>query len=336
MSHRKWVKEFGDKYEPLFSIDDYAGAFHEYKLRCKECGYEFTSSSSTSYRDTPWCPHCKPKASSSHEIELAEYVRSLGVDIISNSRQIIRPLELDIYVPSKKIAIEFNGLYWHIGTSHVNKLTLCTEKGISLIQIFEDEWVNNKDVVKSMISAKLGFSDRIYARKCNVVHDVKAKDFFTNNHIQGSAPASVTIGLELRGELVCCASFGKSRYSSKAEWELIRFASKLNTTVVGGMSKILKEFRRLNRGSLITYADRRYSEGNSYAKCGFEYSHTTTPGYTYYKYGYLKRLNRQSFQKHMLKDILPKFDPSMTDVQNMVANGYGQIWDCGQLVYIMR
>lgn len=333
----KWVGSFGDMFKPLFDIDQYNGSQEEYRWKCNTCGYEFVSTATTSFRDTPVCPVCKPKTSSVGEQELADYVRSVIPDITCNTRRVIAPKELDIYIPSKTLAIEYNGLYWHGDTDHTIKLNLCKNEGIDLLQFFEDEWVKKQDIVKSMISSKLGMNHKIYARKCKVVdvsHDVSTH-FFNENHIQGSVRSTTRVGLEFDGELVCCASFGKSRYSSKAEWELLRFASKKNITVVGGMSRILKYFRSQHQGKILSYADRRYSSGNSYLQCGFKLSHITTPGYSYYKCGYLKRLNRQSFQKHLLKDLLDTFDPAKTEIENMKVNGYLPIYDCGQMVFIL-
>ena len=57
---------------------------------------------------------------------------------------------------SKKIAIEFNGDYWHDENHkprdyHYNKFNLCREKNILLVSIFESEWNNRKDDIKQYL-----------------------------------------------------------------------------------------------------------------------------------------------------------------------------------------
>lgn len=77
-----------------------------------------------------------------------KYLRSniqYDKQILFNTKSIIYPYELDIYLPDIKLAIEFNGIYYHSiyhGTSkeyHLNKSLRCREKGIRLIHIYEFE-----------------------------------------------------------------------------------------------------------------------------------------------------------------------------------------------------
>ena len=44
-------------------------------------------------------------------------------------------------------------------------------------------------------------------------------------------------------------------------------------------------------------------------------------------------MSRIQFQKHKLKDKLETFDPNITEWENMKANGYDRIWDCGNMVF---
>ena len=65
--------------------------------------------------------------------------------ITHNDRTIIRPKEIDIYLPDLKIGIEYNGTYWHSiesGTdkyTHRNKSLACRRLNIRLIHVFEFE-----------------------------------------------------------------------------------------------------------------------------------------------------------------------------------------------------
>jgi len=305
-----------------------------YDFKCLICNNTFKDHL---HSHIPRCPTCYPKYSSIGEKEIKVFIESLGFDVIENDRKILSGLELDIYIPDKKIAIEFNGLYWHSEQKgkdknyHLNKTLKCAEKEIQLIHFFEDEWYNKKEIVKSIIATRLGIvGKRIYARKC-IIKNVTNKEerrFLEENHIQGYYPSSIKLGLYYEEELVLILTFGKSRFSNH-DFELIRFANKLNSSVVGGFSKLLKSFRKDNKGSLITFSERRLFSGNVYEKSGFSFLKTTLPNYYYVDENYNKRFNRMKFQKHKLKNLLKEYNEELTEKENMIVNNYDRIWDCG-------
>lgn len=273
-------------------------------------------------------------------IRVSEFLKSLGVDFDENTRTIIKPLELDFYIRSHNIAIEMNGVYWHTQLTgrknrnyHKNKMMQCRKLGIKLISFTDLDWYENEDLCKSMIKHSLGMSSRIYARKCKLVSvsPKEARVFFELNHIDGHVNASHYIGLEYQGEVVSCLSISKSRFDLDFEHEVIRFASKMNTAVIGGFSKMLKSFKTK---SIMTYSNNLYGHGGVYEASGFHKISETTPGYKYYKSG--KLYSRQQFQKHKLSSKLEKFDPMKTEWENMVLNGYDRIWDCGNIKWGIR
>lgn len=295
------------------------------------------------------CPICgsELKSFQSHgEQELSDIIRDSRIYIETNVRSLIYPKEIDIYIPSKRTAIEFNGLFWHseLGGKdkyyHLNKTLACEKKGIQLIHVFENEWLQSRDLVISRILSKLGKSKRIYARKCNIhrVSSSDAKLFLNQNHIQKFRPASIHIGLEYAGNLVAIMSFGQSRFNKHIQWELIRYCSKLDTVVVGGASKIFKFFvKHYNPISIISYSDKRWNVGNLYRQLGFGFSHTSNPNYYYFLQrgsSQQRLLSRQNFQKHKLEGKLEKFDSNITEWENMKNNGYNRIWDCGNDVFV--
>jgi hypothetical protein len=210
-------------------------------------------------------------------------------------------------------------------------------RGIRLIHIWDNEWNQKQDIVKSRISSFLGINTRIFARKCSII-TLSSKEyatFFNTNHIQGSVSASICYGLIYNDEIVAAISFGRSRFDKKIEYELIRYSNKLNTNVVGGASKLFQHFiRQHSPNSIISYSDRRWNTGNLYQQLGFTYAHSTNPNYFYFKKNNSTKLfSRQTFQKHKLRDKLESFDPLSTEWQNMVNNGYDRIWDCGNSVW---
>ncbi|QPX64747.1 putative homing endonuclease [Campylobacter phage F367] len=304
-------------------------------FECKN-GHTFSREVKSFRKGCVYCPICNPSISS-FEKEMSEL---LG-NYISNDYSVLGDKELDFYVPNHKLAIECNGdYYWHseqMGKDknyHLDKTNKCLEKGIQLLHIFESSWIEKKDIWKSIINNKLGKSNKIMARKCILKQVSKAeeKEFLESNHLQGFTGSTVCYGLYYRDELVCLMSFGKPRFTDKYNWELIRLCTKKNTNVIGGASKLLKHFEKENEGSLISYSDRLYSDGSIYKQLGFEFSHFSKPGYFYYKNG--TKYSRQQFMKHKLKDKLEKFDPNLTESENMRLNGYHKVWDCGQGVWI--
>ena len=327
---------------PLFEIDEYENVEKEYLWKCTTCHTEFTDNLDDG--KIPKCTTCFPFIKSLGENELAEFILNLGFnDMIRNSRSIIAPLELDIFIPSKKMAIEYNGVYHHSEISgnkdknyHLNKIEKCLEQVITLIQIYDTEWNNQKDLVKSRIRQKLGISSRIYARQCNIVElsNAESAGFVDANHIQRACNASIHYGLKYHDELIAVMTFGKSRYNKIAEYELLRYCTLPDISVVGGASKLLKHFEiDFNYPSLISYCDRRWNTGNVYKEIGFELHKISKPNYKYHKNSRVLE-SRIKYQAHKLSKLLSGYDQTKTEWENMQANGFDRIWDCGNLVYI--
>jgi hypothetical protein len=279
------------------------------------------------------------KTSSIAEREIADFIQNdLGFGVIRNDRTLIAPKELDILVPEKNLAVEYHGLYWHAEKDHTIKLKMCSDKNISLIQIFEDEWAFKKQIIKSILTNKLGCTPRkISARKTKFskIENAEAREFLDKNHLQGKINGA-HYGLSLNGELVSLVTIGKSRFSKGIE--LLRYANALDTSVTGGFSKLLKNVKlQLNVNEIITYADLRFSTGKTYESFG-KYSHTTTPGYFWVdKKNISTRINRFATQKHKLGVLLgTKYDSSLTEDQNMINSGYIKLFDAGHAVYLLQ
>lgn len=290
------------------------------------------------------CPSCFPKNKivSAKEREISNFVSTLCDNIINNDRKTLSGKEIDILIPDKNLGIEFAGLYWHssnkLDKDHhmLYKTQFAYKRGIELITIFENEWDNKKEIVKSRIINKLNKSDRIYARLCKIipVDNKTMKKFLEKTHVQGNVNASVKYGLEYNGELVALMSFGKPRYNSEYEWELLRYSSELYTTVIGGASKLLKHFiKHHSPTSIISYADRRWSNGNLYKQLNFSFLKASPPNYFYLKPNETILYTRIQFQKHKLKHLLKIYDEKISESENMFNNGYRKIWDCGNTVW---
>jgi hypothetical protein len=337
-----------NKVEPLFDIEDYKNCRTLYEFKCKKCGNIFEDTLKDGR--IPRCTNCYPikTGSSEMEIELKKYIKKIipNENIIYNDRSILNGKELDIYIPNKKIAIEFDGLYWHSEISgnkdknyHLNKTKICLKNNIQLIHIFEDEWINKKDIIKFRLKNLLIENrDAIYARKCDIKEITKEQknNFLNKYHLQGSISSNINFGLFQENKLlsvICLGSLRKALGSNnkKNEYEILRFAS--NKKVIGGFAKLIKHFIRLyNPKKIITYADRKWSDGNIYKINKFEKKSETNPNYWYLDKK-RNRFHRFGFRKDILNEKLENFDPNLTEWQNMQLNGYDRIWDCGNVKY---
>jgi hypothetical protein len=211
-----------------------------------------------------------------------------------------------------------------------------------LIHVFEDEWSEKKDIIKSMLKNILGKTENsIYARKCTIsaVDKETKKKFLNENHIQGNVATPINIGLFYGGELVSLMCFGKPRLNLgrkkcfEGEYELLRFCNRLNTTVVGGASKLFKYFiDNYKPSSVISYCDRRWSVGGMYETLGFSFDHNSEPNY-YYIDGN-NRKNRFKYRKSEL--VKEGYDVEKSEREIMHERGIKRIYDCGTKVYIWK
>jgi len=318
---------------------------NEIILQCSKCKKDF--SIQFQYirlrlkRKENLCIYCNPIKYgnfSYKEKELLSFIESnYSGNIIHNTKDIISPYELDIYLPDLKLAFEFNGLYWHSEfhkskNYHLDKTEECEKLGIHLIHIYEDDWTYKQEIVQSRILNLLGKSKRIYARNTTTICDVDskiAKEFLEENHIQGNCNSHIRIGLFKDDKLLSLMTFGKGRFHNK-DYELLRFCNKCGYTVVGGAAKLFKEFIKRNYDKpVISYADRSWSQGNLYEQLGFKKISKTCPNYQYVIDGI--RYNRFKFRKSEL--VLKGFDSNKTEHEIMIDRNIPRIYDCGSLKY---
>ena len=266
------------------------------------------------------------------ETELFNWVPSINK--VHNDRNVIYPYEIDILIPNARLGIEYDGSYWHSKYDknyHLNKTLKCLEQDIQLFHIFEFDDLN---IWKSMISNKLKLNKKIYARKC-IIKELKyseVKDFLDENHLQGSCVSNINIGLFYNNILIEVMTFSKPRFNKEYQYELIRLCTLKYHYVIGGASKLFNYFKlKYNPTSIISYANRRFSNGSIYMLLGFELKGYTEPNYYYIKGNEV--LSRYKCQKHKLKDLLENYDDTLTEYQNMTNNGYYRIYDCGNLVF---
>jgi len=313
-------------------------------ITCREHG-EFIQNAASHLKGNIGCKKCSAKGVSVSEGKLVEFIKDIVTcDVVTNTKKIISPYELDIVIPSKNIAFEFNGTYWHSEMNgkekyyHREKTDACNNIGIKLIHINEYEY-KNSDLVHSRISTLLHANNviKIGARKMNIrkPSKIETRKFLQETHIQGYCASSIEYGLYLGDKLYAIMTFGRSRYSKKHEYELLRYSSAKYCVVQGGASKLFHSFLKdYNPKSIISYSDIRWNTGGLYNNLGFHEIRKSDPNYYYFS---LKDtsvvFSRLKFQKHKLSNILENFDDRLTEWENMKIHGYDRIWDCGNLVF---
>lgn len=281
--------------------------------------------------------------------EIKEFIKSFYPgEILVNTTKISQQYPANIVIPSKKIAIGFSELELSCEKAvgnvyHLNKLKAYNQKGYFIIQVFEHEWVKIPEVVKGRIRHILHKTKKhIYARNTFVkeISAKQARDFINQTHVQQFTGASTYLGLfDKNQQLIGCMTFGKSRYNKNIGWELLRYSTKLDISVIGGASKIFDFFvKNYQPNMVVSYADKRWSYGNMYYCLGFTPLKDSRPNYYYFQpeFDKYKLYHRSHFQKHKLPRLLTYFDPSLTEYQNMIINGYDRIWDCGNKVFVWQ
>lgn len=292
--------------------------------------------------------------SSKSEKEIGDFIKQHNVDIITGDRKILgNGKEIDIYIPSQKIAIEFDGIRFHseFGPNkvghlyHLEKTNLCKEKGIKLIHIFEDEFTYRKDIVFNKIAHILKFQTqlpRVMGRQCTIKEITKneSQPFLEKYHIQGFVDSSIHLGAFYNKQLIAVMLFKKESKIS-TNWELTRFASTYEYVCQGIGGKLFKYFiRNYNPSKIKSFADRRWTideENNVYLQLGFKFDSYTKPSYSYIikKIDKCKRFHKFGFRKQKLAKKYG-FPLTMTETEMAKALGYDRIWDCGLIKYVWK
>lgn len=257
-------------------------------------------------RYSPGCPACAGN-DTKPQLEIYAVVKDLCSDAISSDASTIRPQHLDVHVPSRAFAIEYNGLYWHSEKFrsrgyHQNKTDICRVRGIDLLHVYADDWQFRQPIVVSMIRHRLGVSTRrLYARSCSIVQldRTTREEFFKRCHLDGDVASKVAFGLEHDGQIVAALSLRKPFHAKwKSYIEVGRFATELNTAVVGGLSRLVKAAvawaQQHEYDGLLSYVDGRVGEGNGYVSAGFELVSKTPP--MFWWTDYVKRYNRFNYR----------------------------------------
>lgn len=324
----------------------YKGAKEKITIACPDHGeFQQAAWAHLSGKGCPKCGAYTPK----WEMEVTLFIENLGF-VVNSGKGVLAGKDIDVLVESRNFGVELNGLHWHTEkkrskTYHYDKWKTASDMGVQLMQVFEDEWVNNKHVVLNRIKAALGKTEKYDARKTmlGIVPSSEAKLFLEETHSQGAGTAHIYYGLRYEGEWVAVASFGKARSgamtgSTTGAWEVIRYASK--GRVRGGFSKLFKRFLEdYQPNEVISYCDLRYGTGSVYQACGFELDGITDPDYWWVQPGKMVRTPRYQTQKHKLPThpaLKEFYDPLKTEIEICHAAGWYRIYGVGHQRWLWR
>ena len=296
------------------------------------------------------------------EKAIQSFLDTYDVEYIIDDRQAIKPLELDFYLPEYRLGIECDPTATHnssvadpwgsgakLSSYHKKKTDMCEAAGITLFHIFGYDWSHHPDIILSMLRNMIGRSNfKVYARKCTV-REVSAEEalaFLNANHRQGAAQSPIRLGLYCNKELISLMTFGKMRNTigtGKEDltdcWELVRFCSRLNTSVIGGASKLFSHFIELYHPKQVrSFSDRAHTTGKLYKKLGFSELRRSEANYVWVEVATDKAHHRVNAQKKNLKKFLKdeNIDLSKSEKQIMEEHGFVQVYDSGTITWEWR
>ncbi|MDR0675889.1 MAG: DUF723 domain-containing protein [Elusimicrobiota bacterium] len=320
-----------NKYD--YSLVEYKNQETKVRIICPIHG-EFLQRAGDHIYNKAGCPKCTTQQSKG-EIEISEWLKSLNINVIERNKNLIYPYEIDIFLPDYNLGIEYNGVFWHCfsktgKTKHRIKWKLAQSKNIDLIQLWDLEWEQHKEICKSIILNRLGIVKRIMARKC-VLKEIpkeEAKIFFNNNHLQGFTIGKY-FGLYYNDELISAIIMAKSRFNKNFDWELVRHVNKIGTSVTGGFSKLLKYFRNNYSGSIIDYCDQRWFNGKGHSNAGFKEIGITQPDLHYTDFHNIFPRNKFFGKKYIVKN------KNLNKYEDLLEQGYDRLYGVGKKVYVI-
>jgi hypothetical protein len=286
----------------------------------------------------PRCGTCETRISSGC-VEISKYMNDeLGRAAVVSDWSIIPPYEVDVVDRDVKLAIEYHGLYWHSDLKSsdpertARKRRMLSDLGYTTLTVFADEWRDRRDVVTSALRHRLGMIDRkLYGRKCAVVSltSQQHRQFFDENHIVGDVKAMCAFGLMHGGELVAAMSLRRPLSKRYAQMlEVARFASKRDTIVVGGLSKLtsraLSHAASCGKLGLISYVDMRFSTGVGYEAAGYRFVKETAARFWWTDM--IRRYDRFSIRA----------SGDMSEREVAKAKGMQRVWGDTNRLYVMH
>lgn len=277
---------------------------------------------------------------SSGEKEFRQYIQSLipEIEVTYNVRNIIHPYELDIVIPQKRIALEYNGEYFHSEAFHTNdyhakKMNLCQNLGYRLITMFEHEWYNRETAVKSRLKAILGCNSHILGAReteFSIASPEEALNFLNKFHIQGGTRFESAFKLMTKeGLIVAVMTFARHHRQTSKELVLNRFCVREDYSIIGGVAKLIKNANV--KEPIVSYSDNRWSEGDIYQRLDFKLEKHLRPDYFYYNKKNCGVFSKQSKKKTKEEAVL-----GLSEHELRLSQGYLRVYDCGKKRWLLN
>ncbi len=327
------------RFEHITINEEYKGSHIEIEFKCKKHGI-FKKKPYLLFQNVHGCPQCfyDNRISKGHN-ELFNYIKTIySSEIKLNTRTIIYPLELDIYLEDIKIAIEYNGVFWHSYSSlvdkekqnkHQEKYIQCQEKGIDLIQINEDDWIHNKKKVKSLLFQKIAPKKSIKKYK---IKEIKSNKLLTNRsslELLQNNHENINLGLFNDNKLTTTISF----FKTKNNFKIVSFGNKLFTNLEDSFKYLIDYFIKTYNPESLTYVSNcQYNILTKYLlECCFHKEELMNPKPKFVK----TNKTKSYFQEEICKETLEvKYNETLSELQNMLNNDYRIMWDAGYQRFI--
>jgi hypothetical protein len=246
----KRAKEIGFNYD--FSKSVYITCKDDIEIVCDK-GHIFFQSPDELLNAKHGCKGCsKSKQTSKGEKELFNFI-SQFYKCEENNRKILGGKELDIYVPSIKVGVEYNGLYWHsndrLKLSHFDKLNLAASKDIHLIFIYENDWVDKKEVVKRKLKDNLKIKDvnftDVHYKDLSIYVDnsPKIEKLFNQNSLEPFLRFDGCYVMKLGEDIVALASYREYK-SGILITEIVRPLNSIQTDYYDNFIKFFQNERK--------------------------------------------------------------------------------------------
>jgi hypothetical protein len=357
-SQRDTTETFVEKLQGVFGklftvVGGYEGTYKPLSVLCTAHNKELETRPNYLLNGYNPCPQCNHMASKG-ENQVFRFLSNL-VEAQQRDRSILKPKELDIYMPQCRLAVEYCGEFHHSAGSkeeerktrhkHYEKYAACKAQGIRLITLWESEWKEHNYAVRRLLRNAVGKSKgKLMARKCELrkVTGAEAKAFYDRYHPQGGAGHGEHYALFWKGKMVACMRFvmGANDRGAGARdrvWTLGRYATRV--TVAGAASRLFKAFVAEHKPPVVkSFSDNRFFEGGMYEQLGFAMEADVAPDYVVWspKFGirpkshYQRRVLATRLKEHGLEEAFNHTTDARTEADMTYLMRCRRLYDCGK------
>ena len=252
------------------------------------------------------CTKCSGvRKGSAKEIQVAEYITGIGVEIERHQR-LLDGREIDIFIPDKNLGIEFHGLYWHSEPFrgkyyHSEKHNSALALDIRLIQIFEDEWNNHQYEIKLRLNELL----------CNTTTLTNAQ------------PLSHTT----TGNVVEISVFDQvvSFTQTADAWVMNSHPFITEAAITSAFGYFVRE---LGPHAVIMHVDHRWMSDSLPTSLNFEYRASSAPRVWYIDRDTWLRVGKPEVIEHLHRI------GTLGSKKMYIKENYLRIWDCGYSTWV--